>query len=297
MWWFIGLVTAHAGPDCSLKVEPQETQALIERAEQAFVDFEEDTFLSLRERIEGQVPCWRGRADKELLSDLHGYHALLAVHDEDTDLAVRFYASALAVLSNYKPSSDLMTEGSLIQELYTSAKRTGASDDRFTLSPIVGSSYLVDGNLTTLAPSDRPFVLQRMAPDGRIFDTQLVRPASGEAPDLTPLASLTAGQDNIKIVYRKRGEVAALAIGGAAVAVGATLVITSFSLASQPDYQSTSFEFQRSTNELNVAGWVVLGTGAAATIAGGILYARSPVKYQRLAVTPTFQGMQVAGRW
>ena len=35
----------------------------------------------------------------------------------------------------------------------------------------------------------------------------------------------------------------------------------------------------------------------AATVAGGILYARSPVKYQRLAVTPTFQGMQVAGRW
>lgn len=154
----------------------------ISLSDAAFADMDSEAFNASRSSALRTLPCVNETITTTQVSALHRMQGLAGFLNRDQAASIASFRSLLAVSPGYVLSETVAPEGHPLRAWFETAMMTPSAAPRPVTAPKKGWVY-VDGKIATVAPSDRPFVLQVFDPNGAIILTELV---GAGAPIPTP---------------------------------------------------------------------------------------------------------------
>ncbi len=132
-------------------------------------------------RFEAALPCLDALVTPREAALVHRQHALIRFVRGQVELAVASLAAAKSLDPDWSPPEALFPMGHPIRSLYAGASRSMATSEIGQRA----TGWFVDGYPSTVAPLERPFVLQATDEGGAVVWSGYVTSFT-DVPDLTP---------------------------------------------------------------------------------------------------------------
>ncbi len=238
--WLTGSALA---VDCEAPARTHELANALTEAETAYLDMDEDGFLSITTSAQLTLECL---GEPITPFDAAAYHRLIALDAflaGDDGATVMAFRASLAAQPRYLLPSSIAPPGNPLAVLYDQASEPYEAN-RVALPPPEGMVMLMDGARGTARPTARPVIVQLIGPDGGVAWNGYLGPHDPnpdwfslgfdvtERPEAPPPSSRdddrrTSSDTNIRVARQLpkptpgRTKPLLLAAGGAAVAAGA----------------------------------------------------------------------------
>lgn len=203
-----------------------ELHAASEQADTAFSEMNAEAFDEASKRLGEALSCQDSAVGPADCALLHLNHGLQAFLNGDAPTAILAFRAALDADPEVQLPADVAPPGHPLQELFSTAQDWRAERATRALEPPAEGVLLIDGVSTQVAPADRPFVFQRVLPDGASAQAAYVLP--DEPPPsydtLPPLAAVTPRLEEPLVVERprkKRGWMVGVGVALGTVSLGA----------------------------------------------------------------------------
>ncbi len=166
--------TTAAHASCEEPGERSTVLLSVAKAEQAFHQMDIDGFHAARDQALTELPCLVDPLQPADAARIHVLGALDAFTRNDETAAVNALRSVLRADPTYALPAELVPEGHALRLQLEVAATIADSAPRSLPDPSDGA-LLVDGNEATVAPADRPFILQLRQQSGDIQVTSYVQ--------------------------------------------------------------------------------------------------------------------------
>jgi hypothetical protein len=173
-------------PSCPAPVHAEALAAHLAAVERAWVAMDAAATSQAGDRLQADLPCVVDRLDLDEVAAVHRGLALVSFARGRLADAEADAAAAWATLPAYRLPSTLVPDGHPFRALYDGAAGRGDGGVVPLPSP-APDRWVVDGRDASVAPRDRPWIVQRVAPGGQVAAT--ARLAPGGLPEV-PVAPL-----------------------------------------------------------------------------------------------------------
>ena len=146
----------------------------LNEAQSAYASLDTDGFDRASAAVDEALPCLGEPISPPLAAAVHRNEAIKAYIADDPARVRSAFRAALALQPGWRMPEDVLPPGSPLAQLYDEARGLGPGPDEAINLPS-GLQLLVDGASAQRVPSERPTVMQIVAPDGQISGTWYLR--------------------------------------------------------------------------------------------------------------------------
>lgn len=168
----LGAGAAHAA--CPQITRATDLQRALNEAQAAYAALDIRAFEQARASAADTLSCLGEAISPPLAAAAHRAEAISAFVGDDTQRARSAFRSSLVLQPAYRMPEDVLPPGSPLHSLYEEARALGPGLDE-PAGLVAGITLLVDGADASSVPSERPTILQIVAPDGQIQGTWYLR--------------------------------------------------------------------------------------------------------------------------
>ncbi|MED5374686.1 MAG: hypothetical protein VX899_26950 [Myxococcota bacterium] len=260
-------------PECSgVHVDNASFSTLLDEAERAYADFDNERFQTLMDDASFQVVCLEQVASPGMAAQYHQLQGLRQYGTAEEERAAQAFAAARSASPGQELPADLVPEGHAVRDLYGQIPLDSGAR---SLMPVpVSGQVLLDGTPATERPEDWPTLFQLQSAEGAITQTSYLLPGEllpsypGVMPEAPPLARVGWIKTRRQL-WLLSGAAATASLAGVSYGMGAWNA--AIYEQQHPDWQAADFERQeRKTNGL-VLGSAGLGLASAAMLGTSFL--------------------------